>query len=409
MQQLTCDTLKRLTREYGPSFYLLDTQLFSKNFIALRETFNAIYPNTQLAYSYKTNYMPTLCNIVDRLGGYAEVVSDMEFEIAKRIGVQPDRVIFNGPVKGFDAIQAVLLSGGIVNLDSLGEVSLLERISSEYPGRELKVGVRCNFDISDGVISRFGFDVSSKDFDSLLQRLQQMPNINLVMMHCHFATRSLESWMRRIDGLWNLLDSRLGFSPKMLDLGGGLFGNMPESLKRQFTTSVPTYKDYAELIAGAFSRRFGDGGPMLIIEPGTAVVGDVMYFVTQIVSLKRVRGKAIGVVRGSVYNINPTLNAKNPPIAIIHSGIFPPQLFEAIDFGGYTCIESDYLYRGYAGECAVGDYVIFGNVGSYSVVLKPPFILPNFPVVDFDFRTNLHKPVKYAETFEDVFHTYVFP
>ena len=409
MLQLNFDILNRLAKEYGPSFYLLDSQLFHGNFIQLRDAFRTIYPKTQLAYSYKTNYTPTLCKIVDRLGGFAEVVSDMEYEIARRIGVQSDRIIFNGPSKGFDAIKGVLLLGGIVNLDSFDELPLLERISSEYPGRELRVGIRCNFDIGDGLVSRFGLDVSSGDFDLLRHQLEEMSNVNLVMLHCHFATRSIESWQRRIEGLWALLDSRPEFLPPMIDLGGGLFGNMPESLKRQFTSLIPSYRDYAELVAGAFSRRFGNSGPMLVIEPGTAVVGDVMYFVTEIVSIKRVRKKSIATLNGSVHNINPTLNGKNLPLRIVHTGKHTPRFFEALDFAGYTCIESDYLYKGYSGECAVGDYVVFGNVGSYSVVLKPPFILPNFPIIEFDFQSGSHKPVKRAETFDDVFHTYVFP
>ena len=80
--------------------------------------------------------------------------------------------------------------------------------------------------------------------------------------------------------------------------------------------------------------------------------------------------------------------------------------YEDLDFGGFTCIESDYLYRSYSGELAEGDIAVFGNVGSYSVVLKPPFILPNFPILDIcDTETEL---IKRKESFDDIFRTYVF-
>ena len=50
--------------------------------------------------------------------------------------------------------------------------------------------------------------------------------------------------------------------------------------------------------------------------------------------------------------------------------------------------------------------VVFGNVGSYSVVLKPPFILPNFPVIDISGdRVEL---IKRGEVFDDLFHTFSF-
>lgn len=75
------------------SFYLLDSEQFQKNFIELRDTFRSIYPNFNIAYSYKTNYTPKFCKLVDKMGGYAEVVSEMEMEIALRCGVKHNRII----------------------------------------------------------------------------------------------------------------------------------------------------------------------------------------------------------------------------------------------------------------------------------------------------------------------------
>ncbi len=83
-------------------------------------------------------------------------------------------------------------------------------------------------------------------------------------------------------------------------------------------------------------------------------------------------------------------------------------IYQDVDFVGYTCIESDYLYRGFSGKLAVGDYVVFSNVGSYSLVLKPPFILPNFAVVEYDTRYGSIELVRENETFEDVFRTFKF-
>ena len=77
-----------------------------------------------------------------------------------------------------------------------------------------------------------------------------------------------------------------------------------------------------------------------------------------------------------------------------------------MDFGGFTCIESDYLYRHYNGNLAKGDMVVFGNVGSYSVVLKPPFILPNFPIIDIS--EGQLEIIKRGESFDDLFHTFNF-
>ena len=76
------------------------------------------------------------------------------------------------------------------------------------------------------------------------------------------------------------------------------------------------------------------------------------------------------------------------------------------DIVGYTCIEGDVLFRGYSGSISVGDMIIFKNCGSYSVVMKPPFILPDFPIVNV--VGNETKLAKRAETFEDIFNVYIF-
>ena len=87
--KLSYDILNNISSKYGESFYLLDSKQFKNNYEELRTAFSEIYPNFQIAYSYKTNYTPKLCKLVNQLGGLAEVVSDMEYELALRWGWSP--------------------------------------------------------------------------------------------------------------------------------------------------------------------------------------------------------------------------------------------------------------------------------------------------------------------------------
>lgn len=399
--------LKDLTDRFGDAFYLLDSHQFEENYIELKKEFTNIYPNFNIAYSYKTNYTPKLCRIVDNLGGYAEVVSDMEMEIALRVGVSPQKIIWNGPYKNYKKVEELLLIGGTVNLDSIYEAELLSKIAKAYSDRKMNVGIRVNFDIDDGVTSRFGFDVEDTDFKKILTLVNQSENIHLIGIQCHFATRRLDTWRLRAEQILSLID-KLNIVPEHIDLGGGLFGKMNDSLKSQFDSYIPDYYEYANEIAPLFVERFKNckNKPMLLIEPGSALVGDCMKFASRVVNIKNVRGKAFATLLGSIYNINPTLNKKNPPIEVYAMGLNVQNKYKDLDFGGFTCIESDYLYRHYNGELAQGDMVVFGNVGSYSVVLKPPFILPNFPVIDIS--NGEVEVIKRGEVFDDLFHTFTF-
>lgn len=403
------EVIKKIAKQYGESFYLLDTRQFKQNYHELLTAFRNYYENTDIAYSYKTNYIPKLCRLVNELGGYAEIVSDMEYELAKRVGVPPDKIIFNGPYKNTDAIRELLRNGGTVNLDSIYELPVVREIAGLYKERQIHIGIRCNFDIQDGVVSRFGFDVGSGEFLEALRLVRENRNITLQGLHCHFASRRLETWAPRAKGMTSLMKSYPEMQPKQLDLGGGLFGKMEDSLKAQFDSYIPSYEEYARNAAGIIAKELDRIiKPKLLIEPGSALAGDSMKFAAKVINIKTVRGKPIATLLGSIYNINPTLNHKNPPINIYSDQNTLSAEYENMDFGGFTCIESDYLYQGYRGKLAVGDYVVFDNVGSYSIVLKPPFILPNFPVLEYEEDTGRIELIKRQETFDDLFHTFLF-
>ena len=406
--ELSYNILNDTSRSHGDAFYLLDTEQFELNFHELLKAFRKYYPETYIAYSYKTNYTPRLCRMVDDMGGYAEVVSDMELEIARRIGVPYSKVHFNGPVKNFEAVREVILGGGIVNLDDYVEVPAITELAAQHPDMTINVGLRCNFQINDGTLSRFGFDVEKKEFSELVAHLTGIGNIRIAGLHCHFASRRGETWKPRAEGICRLADELCPELPDHVDLGGGLFGKMKNSLKAQFGMHIPTYKEYAQEAAATIAQHFGgcEHQPQLFIEPGSALVGDAMRFAARVKSIKDIRGKKIATLMGSIYNINPTLNKKNPPLTVMHDETLPTSEYADLDFAGFTCIESDYLYRGYNGPLSLGDFVVFENVGSYSVVLKPPFILPNFPILEL--REGRIDVIKRQETFDDLFHTYTF-
>lgn len=403
------EILQRISYQFGDSYYLLNKDIFIKNYMDIEAAFRSFYKNSYIAYSYKTNYIPILCKTVNELGGYAEVVSSMEYELAKKIGVSTKKIILNGPYKKYEAVTDILTTGGIVNIDSVYELEMLERILRDCPNCVLNVGVRCNFNIDDGVISRFGVDVNSDEFCAIVNYLHTHSFVRLAGLHCHFASRGLAAWQKKIDGILSLIESLDDPEIDYVDVGGGLFGRMADSLKVQFDTPVPSYYEYAETIARPFAEfyRHREKKPKLFIEPGSALSGDVMKFVSRVISIKNVSGKTIATLSGSMYNINPTHNNKNLPITVYRSSR-KSKNYSNLDFGGYTCIESDYLYKGYSGDIAVGDFVVFDNAGSYSIVLKPPFILPNFPILELEPIEAPLKVIKQTETFDDIFHTYNF-
>lgn len=396
------EVIHNLRTEFGEAFYLLDSEQYRANFIELRDAFRSIYPNSNIAYSYKTNYTPKFCKIVNELGGYAEVVSEMELELALRIGVPYNRIIWNGPIKNAQKLEEFLVAGGTDNIDSIEELKIVRNIADKHRDKILNIGIRCNYDVSDGVVSRFGFDVEGDDFNEVLAFVTGTPNVHFVNFQCHFAKRQIEYWPARVKGMIELIE-RTGIIPDRIDIGGGLFGKMSDSLKAQFTSEIPDYQAYAKVAATIFAEYFADKKtkPELLIEPGSAVVGDCMKFVGTVKTIKNVRGKWIATVLGSQKNISMT--GINPPMEIISMGNEQMD-YTDLDIVGFTCIEGDVLYSNYTGKLAHEDAIVISNCGSYSLVMKPPFILPNFPVLDICGEKT--EVIKRGENFDDLFHTF---
>jgi diaminopimelate decarboxylase len=411
--QLSWQRLFELETEFGDSFFILDLEKFASNYQEFLQSFRSIYPHTNLGYSYKTNYIPKLCQTVHSLGGYAEVVSQMEYDLAIAIGVSPSKIIFNGPLKSPKDLENAILAGSIVNLDCFEEVEVVTALARRLPENKIAVGLRCNFDVGAGRISRFGFDVEGGALDDVFKEFRELNNCSVLGLHCHISTstRSVESYKLRTQKIIELTDYYFPDQPpQFIDLGGGFFGRMQDNLKAQFDCHIPSYQEYAEAIAPQLRSRFPDSsGPELIIEPGVAVVADVLKFVGKVVGIKTVRSRQVALVVGSIHNIKPTLTDKKLSLQVYSSGenSQKSKLSGSVDLVGYTCMEHDCLYPDYADKVGIGDYAVFDNLGAYTVVFKPPFIRPNPPIISYDSNLENYRLVRRKETFQDVFSTYV--
>ena len=174
-------------------------------------------------------------------------------------------------------------------------------------------------------------------------------------------------------------------SPDFLDVGGGFFGEMPESLQRTYKARPPDFTQYAETICGLVNRAYptSRGRPTLYIEPGTALVADTLRFYTRVINIRSIQERRIATVAGSIFNVSPHSRVRHLPVRVFRrrGSLEGSRNPVAYDIAGYTCIEDDYLTRGLSGPLAVGDFLEYRNVGSYSIVMKPPFILPNVPIL----------------------------
>lgn len=401
------ERIESIKATYDLPCYVFDESAFRTNYQHLRNALADVYSRYEIAYSYKTNYAPKICSVVKEMGGYAEVVSDMEYEIAKAIGYDNEKIVYNGPFKG-PKLEEHLLADGIVNIDNMEEINRVIAFA-EKTGKQVKVGIRVNICVGQKFISRFGIDADSEELGEAVQKLSQCKYTQLVGFHCHIGqSRGLEAWKMRTTTILALADRYIEGVPEYLDLGSGMFGDMAPEMLEQFTVSVPSYEEYAGVTAALVAEHYKlvpeDKKPILFTEPGTTVDNRYIDLLAEVDSIKRIKGKDIAVLNCSIHNLGDVSGSVKLPIEV-YANSAVREYYKDMDFVGYTCLERDVPYKDYSGQLAKGDYVVFGNVGGYSNVDKPPFILPQCAMIGMNEEESY--VIKRKETTEDILSTYI--
>lgn len=393
------------SKELKTPYYMFYADEFIKNYKNLENSMKAIYENYQIAYSFKTNYTPAVCSLVKSLGGYAEVVSDMEYSLALKIGYAPQKIVYNGPGKG-SMLEHCLLNGGLLNIDNFRELEQVCSIVENNPDKKLEIGIRVNFDIGNGLHSRFGLDSENGDFQNALSIVDKIPNLQVRGIHFHISrARGLDSWKNRIIGMLKLVEKHNLYNLQYIDLGSGMYGKLDPKLQEQFG-DTPSFDDYANVVACEMQKFYSDKliKPMLITEPGTTIVSKYFHVFMKVLDIKEIRGKNFALLDGSFHNVGEICGLKKVPMKVIN--VNNEKNYQDVDFVGYTCLEQDVIYSGYNGNLGIGDIVEIYNVGGYSIVDKPPFIHPDIPIYML-LKDNV-SCIKREQTLEDIFAPYEF-
>jgi diaminopimelate decarboxylase len=399
-------------RHIRPPYYLLDEDRLRNVYLRLDQAFSSLYEKFIIAYSYKANYVPYMCKALHALGAYAEVASRLEYDLACRLIDNTAHIIFNGPVKSYRDIEIALHNHSIVNLDSFYEVEHLRKYCLKNPRKKVAIGVRVNFTLPQDFglrvkTSRFGFCLENGDLQKAFRRIREIPHVNVVSLQAHFSSRYRNQYIYRdiTARLCEIAHQYLNGSVAYIDIGGN-FGHAP---KEMTDLKFPAFEEYAHAIIGELKKHITHQfKPFLIIEPGISLVGQAYDFVCNVIEVKKIRRKNFVVVDGSVHNIKPTMHQFNLPVKVLdsegkvkHGRSFTYQVV------GHTCMEKDYLLKNLKGpEIRVGDYLVFGNVGAYTIVLNPPFIHPHPPILVK--KDKKYSIIRRGETFRDFFATCKF-
>ena len=158
MKRMSIDQCDLVCQQVGTPCFLINEDMFVDNIQRIKAAFLKEYGRTIVSYSFKTNYIPYVCKLAKDYGCKAEVVSYLEYQIAKHVGFAPRDIIMNSPIKRYEEFEKAILDGALVNIDSFYELTHLAKIREVNPSKLIQVGIRINVPIVDenGVSAIYG-------------------------------------------------------------------------------------------------------------------------------------------------------------------------------------------------------------------------------------------------------------
>ena len=144
--------------------------------------------------------------------------------------------------------------------------------------------------------------------------------------------------------------------------------------------------------------RFDKKRTKLIVEPGMAIIGAPVSYVTTVLDVKETEFNRFVVTDGSRTNIDPLMTKSS----YFHSYVrkSKSQRHSKQVICGYTCMEHDRLFEAYDEPALMpGDRIVYEKVGAYTMCLTPLFIkfFPDVYVEENGKITNVRKAWKTNE------------
>jgi diaminopimelate decarboxylase len=294
--------IDRLCAEFGSPLFVFSERRIRARAQEARNAFCRAYPETRLGWSYKTNYLSAICAIFHQEGSLAEVVSGMEYEKARRLGVPGRDIIFNGPAKTEEELERAIRERAIVHADHMEELYLIERIAERTRLRP-QIGIRVGLDA--GIHprwDRFGFDLESGQAMEAARRIAHGGRLAFGGLHSHIGTFVLDpaAYGRSASKLRDFasqIQGTLGTAVTHLDLGGGFASTNTLSGQYHSGALAAPISEYAD----AITQELKGGSWPLFIETGRALIDDAGTLLTTVVATKRLStGKRAIVIDAGV-------------------------------------------------------------------------------------------------------------
>lgn len=399
--------ISHLVERFGSPLFIMSERTIRFNQKRAHRIFRTRYPKVQFAWSYKTNYLDAVCKVIHTEGSWAEVVSEFEYDKARRLGIPGSKILFNGPHKSIEALSKAVEDDAFIHIDHHDELYDLIELT-EKMGWKANVAIRVNMDTGIYPMwDRFGFNYENGEAWQVITRVMQAPSLRLAGLHTHIGTYIMSAEAYRIAAsklawLGKSLRDQYQHHVEYIDVGGG-FASYNTLISQYLPAEgvVPTLEQFADAIAAGLSDYAPPPSdlPVLILESGRALIDDAGFLVTTVLANKRLSdGRRATIIDAGVNLLFTSFWYKHTVSPVKDHGA----VYEETALYGPLCMNIDLVREQVTlPPLQKGDQLVIHRVGAYDLTQWMQFITlrPNVVMVMENGDVEL---IRRAETLDDL-------
>ena len=347
------EKLRELAVSLDTPSYVFDTDILTERARWIADT---IRP-AKLCFAMKAN--PFLVKVLDGYVERYEVCSPGEFHICVQNGLDMEKIVLSGVNKEYEDVLYAMEQGVVhYTAESRGQFYLVSRCAEELD-RHVEILLR--------VTSGNQFGMSEEDVRQLIGERDKYPYVNIRGLQYFTGTqkkviKKIASEVEYIEDLIRRLEEEEGFVTRELEFGPGL--------------GVPyfTKDDFAEdrSLLEAFMELFREKRPYEVtFEMGRYLTASCGYYMTKIMDQKRNDAVNVCIVDGGINHVNyygQNMAMKTPILSYFPQHPLEQEKEEEWTVYGSLCTVADILLKKLPlCDARVGDYLVFHNIGAYSV------------------------------------------
>jgi diaminopimelate decarboxylase len=364
--ELQCEgvPLSRIAQQFGTPCYVYSKNAIRKNYQSFRSSFEALDP--LICYAVKANSNLAILSLLHEEGSGFDVVSGGELYALKKIGANPEQIIFSGVGKTLEefetALEMPLLSLNIESVEELKAFIELAEKKDVHPNISLRMNPNVESPTHPYVatgLQQHKFGISMDRIEELIDLLKGSHSVQLVGLGFHIGSQILEV-QPFLDAFLELKTAAAEFENqglpiRHLDLGGGI--GIPYKDEKE-----ADLKSYAEFL------REHRGEYQILFEPGRFIVGNTGVLVNKVLYHKVNHKKHFLIVDGAMNDL------MRPSLYQAYHEIRPVEKLDEseieMDVVGPVCETGDFFAQNrLLPPLKSGDYLAVMNVGAYGFAL----------------------------------------